>query len=52
MSRFAETEALAALAVLTTHYEGSVMHEPQFVHESFEQRKERVLRSRPGLTTT
>ena len=52
MFRFAETEALATIAAFTTHYEIGIMHEPRFAHESFEQRKERVLQSRPGITTT
>ncbi|KAG6918711.1 hypothetical protein DXG01_012196 [Tephrocybe rancida] len=35
-----------------TRYKIEVKEEPQFAHETFEQRKERILLSRPGLTLT
>jgi len=50
--RFAETEATAILAVLIARYKIEVKEEPQFAAETFEQRKERVLESRAGITLT
>ncbi|KAI0030490.1 614/534 cytochrome P450 [Vararia minispora EC-137] len=50
--RFAETEAIVILSMLLAHYRVSVTDEPRFAHETFEQRKERVLSNKPGITTT
>ncbi|KAI5119153.1 hypothetical protein M0805_005232 [Coniferiporia weirii] len=50
--RFAETEATAILTVLIAHYRVEVMNEPQFTAETFEQRRERVLSAKAGITTT
>jgi len=50
--RFAEMEIVAVLCMIIPRYKIEVRDEPQFVGESFEVRKERVLRTRQGLTTT
>ncbi|KAI0030495.1 cytochrome P450 [Vararia minispora EC-137] len=50
--RFAETEVTVILAMLLSQYRVAVTNEPQFAHETFEQRKARVFENRPGLTTT
>jgi len=51
--RFSEIEALTVLALIIQHYKIEVLEEPQFAHESFEQRKERVLEAHNGgLTLT
>ncbi|KAI5122235.1 hypothetical protein M0805_007102 [Coniferiporia weirii] len=50
--RFSETQATAILAVLVTRYRIEVQNEPQFVAETFEQRRERVLLAKTDLTTT
>ena len=50
--RFFETEATAILALLISRYKVSIKEEPQFAGETFEQRKERILRARPGVTLT
>lgn len=38
--------------MLMSRYKVSVKEEPQFAGETFEERKARVLRSKPGLTMT
>ena len=48
--RFAETEATAVLAMLVSHYKITIKEEPQFVNETFEERKSRILTSTPVLT--
>lgn len=50
--RFFETEGIAILTMLISQYKIEIKDEPQFAKESFEERKKRVLSSRPGLTTT
>ncbi|KAI0763709.1 cytochrome P450 [Irpex lacteus] len=50
--RFFETEAVVILAMLVSRYKIEVKAEPQFASETFEQRKERVLKARPGVTLT
>lgn len=52
ITRFSETEAVAILAVLIARYRVELKEEPQFAHETFEQRKERILRCKPGITLT
>ena len=42
--RFAEVEALAVLTLMVLHYKIEVTEEPQYAAESFEQRKERILK--------
>ena len=41
--RFAETEATAVLAMLVSQYKFKIKEEPQFVSETFEERKSRIL---------
>ena len=50
--RFAEVEATAILTRLVMHYKVSITEEPQFAHETFKQRKERVMRSHQGMSMT
>lgn len=50
--RFFETEGIAILTMLISKYKIEVKEEPQFAAESFEQRRERLLANRPGLTLT
>ncbi|KAI0093992.1 614/534 cytochrome P450, partial [Irpex rosettiformis] len=50
--RFFEVEGVAILAMLVSRYKIEVKDEPQFAGETFEQRQERVLRARPGVTLT
>jgi hypothetical protein len=50
--RFAETEAVAVLSYSLLRYKVAVTEEPQFAGETFEQRKERVLRTEHKLTLT
>ena len=50
--RFSETEAIATLTMLVSQYKITVKEEPQFVGETFEQRKSRVLKCWNGLTLT
>jgi hypothetical protein len=51
-TRFFETEGIAILTILISQYKIEVKEEPQFANESFDERKARVLKSKPGLTTT
>ena len=51
-SRFAETESTAVLAMLVSHYKFTIKEEPQFVSETFEERKSRILSVRQVLTLT
>ena len=41
--RFAEIELISALSVIILHYKITVLDEPQFAHETAEERKQRVL---------
>jgi hypothetical protein len=50
--RFAETESIASLTMLVSRYKISVKQEPQFVGETFEQRKERILKTIELITLT
>lgn len=50
--RFAELENLVFLSMLTSKYKIDVKSEPQFAHETFDQRRERVLQYFVGITTT
>ncbi|KAI0341851.1 cytochrome P450 [Trametopsis cervina] len=50
--RFFETEAIAILTMLISKYTIEVKDEPQFAHETFEQRKSRILSAKPVLTLT
>lgn len=50
--RFAELESVAAITMLLQHYKITVKEEPQFADETFEQKKERVMKAKPGITLT
>ncbi|KAI0052105.1 614/534 cytochrome P450 [Auriscalpium vulgare] len=50
--RFFETEGVAALVMLVSQYTIEIKEEPDFAKESFSARKERIMQSKPGLTTT
>ena len=50
--RFAEVEATVIMTRLVMQYKISITEEPQFAHESLEQRKERVMRSYQGISLT
>ncbi|KAI0346597.1 cytochrome P450 [Trametopsis cervina] len=50
--RFSEVEAVAVLTLYSLKYEIEVKVEPQFEHESFEERKARLLSWKPLLTLT
>ncbi|KAF8070554.1 cytochrome P450 [Lyophyllum atratum] len=50
--KFFETEGIAILTMLVSRYKIEVKEEPQFAAETFEQKKARILASRPGLTLT
>jgi Cytochrome P450 len=48
LSRFAEIESITTLALLVLHYEINVTEDPQFVHETWEQRRDRVMAAEQG----
>jgi len=48
--RFAELESIVAITMLVKKYKITVKEEPRFAGETFEQRKERVLKAKNGLT--
>ncbi|KAF9530340.1 cytochrome P450 [Crepidotus variabilis] len=48
--KFFETEGIAILITLVSKYKISVKEEPQFAHETFEERKARVLKTTTGFT--
>ncbi|KAF5353914.1 hypothetical protein D9756_007134 [Leucocoprinus leucothites] len=50
--KFAETEALACLTMLVSRYKVTVKEEPRYTNETFEQRKERLLKTEPVITLT
>lgn len=50
--QFAELESIIALTMILSKYKMSVKEEPQFAHETFEQKRDRVLFTKPGLTLT
>ena len=52
LCRFSEIEALTILALIVLHYRIEVLEEPQFVDETLEQKRERLLEAKPGLTLT
>jgi hypothetical protein len=52
MFRFFETEGIAILTLLVMRYKIEVKEEPQFLSESFEERKARILAAKPGITLT
>ncbi|EDR04917.1 uncharacterized protein LACBIDRAFT_303797 [Laccaria bicolor S238N-H82] len=50
--RFFETEGIAILTMLVTKYKITVKEEPQFAGETFEQRKERIMKAIGAITLT
>ena len=50
--RFFETEGVAILTMLVAKYKITVKEEPQFAGETFEQRKERILKANVAITLT
>lgn len=50
--RFAEVEAVAVLTLFVMKYRLRLKEEPQHAHETFEQKKARILAVHAGLTTT
>ncbi|THU98705.1 cytochrome P450 [Dendrothele bispora CBS 962.96] len=50
--RFAEVEGVAIITMLILKYHVKIKEEDRFKNETFEQRKERILESRNGLTLT
>ena len=50
--KFSETESVAVLAMVVLRYRVEVKEEPKFRGETFDERWERVFRSRPGVTMT
>ena len=52
LSRFFETEAIAILVMLISRYKIELPDEPEFAGETFEEKKERLLRARQGITLT
>ncbi|KAJ3520439.1 hypothetical protein NM688_g9161 [Phlebia brevispora] len=50
--RFTETESIAVLTMIVLNYKICILEEPQFAEESPEERRERVLRSRSGVSMT
>ena len=49
--RFAEIESVTTLALLVMHYEISVSDDPKFRHETWEQRRDRVMGAKQGPIT-
>lgn len=52
LRRFFESEGIAALTLFLMRYKISVKEEPRFTHETFEERKARVLAAKGGITIT
>ena len=50
--RFFETEGIAVLTMIISRYKITIKEEPQFIGESFEQRKNRVLKCKGEMTLT
>ncbi|EJD03717.1 cytochrome P450 [Fomitiporia mediterranea MF3/22] len=50
--RFFETEGIATLSILVSRYRIAIKEDPRFTGESFEMKKERILRCKAGLTLT
>ncbi|KAH8834966.1 cytochrome P450 [Flagelloscypha sp. PMI_526] len=48
--KFSETETVLILSLIIERYSIHITEEPQFAHETFEQKKARILDSSPGLT--
>jgi hypothetical protein len=52
IARFFETEGIAILTMLLSRYKITIKEEPQFAGETFEEKKARILATKPGLTLT
>lgn len=50
--RFFETEGIAILTTLISRYKIEIKEEPEFAAETFQQRKERILQVKRGVTLT
>ena len=50
--RFAELESLAFLSMVVLAYKVTIKPEAKYVNETFERRRERVLRKFQGVTVT
>ena len=50
--RFFETEGIAILTMLVSKYRVELKDEPEFAGETWAEKKERLMRCRPGLTMT
>ena len=50
--RFAELESMVAITMILQKYKITVKEDPKFAGETFEQKKERVLETKEGLTLT
>ncbi|THV03109.1 cytochrome P450 [Dendrothele bispora CBS 962.96] len=50
--KFFETEGITILTMLVSKYKIEVKEEPQYVNETFEERKARIFQTSPGLTLT
>ncbi|PSR76587.1 hypothetical protein PHLCEN_2v8345 [Hermanssonia centrifuga] len=50
--RFTETESVAVIAMIVSRYKIDIKEDPKFAHETADQRRRRVLRSKPGLSMT
>ena len=51
LGRFAEIESITTLGLMVMHYEISVTEDPRFVHETWEQRRDRVMGACMGSIT-
>jgi NADH:ubiquinone oxidoreductase subunit 6 (subunit J) len=49
--RFFETEGIAILTTLISQYKSTVKEDPQFAHETFEERKPRTRQGLPLLAS-
>jgi len=49
-ARFNETEVVAAIISLISHYQIEIQDEPQFKHETFEECKSRILETQLTVT--
>ncbi|KAF7332987.1 Cytochrome P450 [Mycena venus] len=50
--KFSETEGIAILTLLISRFKVSLPDEPQFAHETFEEKKARLFSSKVGITLT
>lgn len=50
--RFAELESIVVITMILQRHKVTVKEEPEFAGETFEEKKERVMKSKSGLTRT